>query len=127
MIPTTAHDQRRLERAADRAARRKNVVRDRGRSNLGPPGLTLHDGHDDGPDDAGRARRLDWAKLMKRAYAVDVLRCPRCEGPTRLVSLIEDQRIAQKILFHLGLSTRAPPRGPPWRPGQQRLPVAQRA
>src|SRR5205814_1208083 len=41
------------------------------------PGPTLLDGRDDGPDDAGRARRLDWSKLMKRAYAVDVLVCPR--------------------------------------------------
>ena len=41
----------------------------------------------------------------------------------RLVSLIEDQRIAQKILFYLGLPVRAPPRGRPWRPGQQQLAV----
>ena len=27
----------------------------------------------DAPDDPDRPRRLDWATLMKRAYAVDVL------------------------------------------------------
>jgi len=39
----------------------------------------------------------------------------------RLVSLIENETVATKILRHLGLPTRAPPRGRPWRPGQQQL------
>ena len=39
----------------------------------------------------------------------------------RLVSVIEDARVARKILEHLGLPARAPPRGRPWRPGQQLL------
>ncbi|MEO6951933.1 MAG: hypothetical protein ABI321_08975 [Polyangia bacterium] len=39
----------------------------------------------------------------------------------RLVSVIEDQRVAAKILAHLGLPARAPPRGRPWRAGQQLL------
>ena len=38
----------------------------------------------------------------------------------RLVSVIEDERVAAKILRHLGLPARAPPRQP-WRPGQQPL------
>ncbi|MEO6954490.1 MAG: hypothetical protein ABI321_22015 [Polyangia bacterium] len=31
--------------------------------------------------------------------------------------------MAQKILRHLGLPARAPPRGRPWRPGQQLLAI----
>jgi hypothetical protein len=27
----------------------------------------------DGPDDAVRARRLEWSKLLKRVFAVDTL------------------------------------------------------
>ena len=80
-------------------------------------GATLH-----GPDDPTRGRRLDWAKLLKRAWAVDVLTCPRCAGPMRIVAFIEDERVARKILEHLGLPSRAPPRGRPARPGQQLLP-----
>jgi hypothetical protein len=64
---------------------------------------------------------LDWGKLLKRAFAVDVLVCPKCAGPMRLVALIEDERVARKILVYLGLPARAPPRGRPWRPGQQLL------
>ena len=33
----------------------------------------------------------------------------------------ERERVAAKILRHLGLPARAPPRGRPWRPGQQQL------
>jgi len=73
-----------------------------------------------GPDDTTRDRRLEWT-LMMRAYAVDVLRCPRCAGPMRLISLIEDGRVATRILMHLGLPARAPPRGRPWRPPQRQL------
>ena len=68
-----------------------------------------------GPDDPQRARRLEWSRLMHRAYAVDVLVCPKCAGPMRLVALIEDERVAEKILRHLGMPTRAPPRAPPRR------------
>jgi hypothetical protein len=59
-----------------------------------------------------------WSTLMKRAFQIDVLVCPSCAGPMRLIALIEDERVAQRILAHLGLPARAPPRGRPWRPAQ---------
>jgi hypothetical protein len=37
--------------------------------------ITLRDA--DAPDDPARARRLDRATLVKRAYALDVLVCPK--------------------------------------------------
>ena len=74
-----------------------------------------------GADDPGRQRRLEWAVLLKRAYAVDVLTCPRCAGPMRLVSVVKDERVARRILEHLHLPARAPPRGRPWRSGQLAL------
>jgi len=40
----------------------------------------------------------------------------------RLIAVIEEQAVIQRILAHLGLPTRAPPRRRPWRPGQQFLP-----
>ena len=58
---------------------------------------------------------------MRRAYAVDVLVCPRCAGPMRLVAVIQDERTARRILEHVGLPARAPPRGRAGRPGQQVL------
>jgi hypothetical protein len=37
----------------------------------------------------------------------------------RLIAVIEDERIARRILDHLGLPARAPPRGRPFRPRKQ--------
>src|ERR1700689_1876405 len=74
-----------------------------------------------GPDDTDRARRLSWSVLMKRTLGLDVLTCSRCAGPMRLVSVIENEQVARRILAHLGLPTRAPPRGRFRRHGQQSL------
>ena len=65
----------------------------------------------DGPDDLARERRLDWAALLKRTHLIDVLVCPKCAGPMRLIAFVQDERVARRILEHLGLwSPRAPPR-----------------
>ena len=64
-----------------------------------------------GPDDPGRARRLVWAELFKRVWHEDVLRCPRCGGHMRLVAVVKDPAVVcEKILRHLGLWQRGPPR-----------------
>jgi hypothetical protein len=66
-------------------------------------------------DDTGRPRRLTWAVLMRRTWGIEILVCPRCAGPMRLVAVVEDPAVARRILSHLGLAARAPPRGRPWR------------
>jgi len=57
-----------------------------------------------------------WRELIKRAWGVDPLLCPKCGGQMRLISLIEDDAIIEKILRHLDLweglarpTDRAPP------------------
>lgn len=62
-----------------------------------------------GPDDPGRPRRLAWAALLKRAWRIDALVCPRCGGEMGLVAVILDPAVAEKIIGHLGLAARAPP------------------
>ena len=49
--------------------------------------------------------------LQRRAWRIDVLVCPRCGGPMRMIALIQDPLVARTILEHLGLPARAPPRG----------------
>src|SRR3954464_15363682 len=51
------------------------------------------------------APRVDWAKLLHRTYAVDVLRCGGCGGRLRLLAAITEKATAKKILAHLGLPT----------------------
>ena len=57
---------------------------------------------------------MDWATLLKRTFGIDVLRCPNCSSRMELIATIEDQAIAKKILEHLGLPTRGPPRPSAW-------------
>ena len=40
---------------------------------------------------------------MRRAFDIDVLRCPRCAGRMRLLATIDDPVVIQKILAHVGL------------------------
>jgi hypothetical protein len=47
--------------------------------------------------------RIEWAKLLGRMYAIDVLACPRCNGRMRLMAAITDKVTARKILSRLGL------------------------
>jgi hypothetical protein len=67
------------------------------------------------PHDAGneaaipRPRRLAWAELLKRVFAIDVLACPRCGGRTRVLSVPPPPDAARAILQCLGLESRAPP------------------
>jgi len=62
-------------------------------------------------------RRLTWAELLKRVFAIDVLTCPDCGGRRKLIALIQDGPLVRKILAHLGLPTEppglAPARAPP--------------
>jgi hypothetical protein len=55
-----------------------------------------------------RSGGYQWAELMQRTFGFDVLACPRCGGRLRLVALIEQASVVQRILRHLGLPTEVP-------------------
>ena len=58
-----------------------------------------------------------WASLSRMVFAVDVLVCPRCSGPMRLIAVLTDPDLVERVLAHLGLPTdiptAAPARAPP--------------
>ena len=56
-----------------------------------------------------RPRRLAWAVLLRRVFAVDVLECPRCGGRMRLLAAIQPPDVTQAILDCLELPSRSPP------------------
>jgi hypothetical protein len=62
--------------------------------------------------DAARARRLAWAELMKRVFAIDGLECPRCRGPMRILAAIHPPETTSAILACMDLPVRAPPLAP---------------
>ena len=58
---------------------------------------------------AARARAA-WARLIRKVYEADPLECPQCNGPMRVIALIEDPGVIRRILQHLGLWAAQPPR-----------------
>jgi len=57
--------------------------------------------------------RRNWARLIKKVYEVDPLRCPKCGGAMKIIGFIGQPPVIEKILKHLGLwdtPSRDPPR-----------------
>ncbi len=59
----------------------------------------------------GQAARMSWARLLKRVFDIDVERCA-CGGQLKIIAAIEEPVVIVRILAHLGLPARAPPRAP---------------
>jgi hypothetical protein len=70
--------------------------------------------HDDSDsaEEFARDRKRSWARLIKKVYEADPLVCPRCSGPLKIISLIRDGPVIEKILRHLKLWD-LPERPPP--------------
>ncbi|MBK8538622.1 MAG: transposase [Ardenticatenia bacterium] len=70
------------------------------------------------PANVSRADARRWAVLIRRIYEVDPLVCPKCGGTMRMIALIQEPKVVDKILKHLrtkGRDARAGPwaTGPP--------------
>jgi hypothetical protein len=56
--------------------------------------------------------RMSWARLLKRVFDIDIEYCPRCGNRLQMIAAIVDLPVIAKILAHLHLPARAPPRSP---------------
>jgi hypothetical protein len=65
--------------------------------------------------DGRQAARAAWAKLIRKVYEVDPLVCPKFGAPMRVIALIEEPAVIQRILSWLDLwePTRASGPSPP--------------
>jgi len=61
---------------------------------------------------ASTRARMGWAQRLKRVFAIDITACQQCGGTLTLLAAIEDPAVIVKILTHLGLPSRAPPKAP---------------
>ena len=52
------------------------------------------------------------AFLFCRLFEIDMTTCSVCGGPLSIIAAIVDPPVISKILAHLGLPQRAPPRAP---------------
>jgi hypothetical protein len=82
-----------------------------------PPQLALDFAHPDDPAESSptsspRPRRIGWAKLLARVFALDITRCRKCGGRMRVLEVVSDPDAIARILH----GARAPPAPPP--PGQ---------
>ncbi len=65
------------------------------------------------PEEHARApARMSWARLLKRVFDIDVEHCPQGGGDLKIIAAIEEPAVIVRILTHLGLPARAPPRAP---------------
>lgn len=74
---------------------------------------------DSDADNSAKQKRISWAKLLSRVFALDMNNCDYCGGDMRAISAVIKQEIVVKILTHLGLPARAPPISPSKVPRQQ--------
>ena len=69
------------------------------------------DANDDVPQSTTSVR-ISWARLLKRVFDIDIEHCPHCGGTLKIIAAILESGAITKILDHLGLPARAPPRSP---------------
>ena len=74
----------------------------------GPPQSTCE--HANGHTHSAPAR-MSWSRLLRRVFDIDVERCV-CGGKLKIIAAIEEPAVIVRILTHLGLPARAPPRSP---------------
>ena len=55
--------------------------------------------------------RMTWARLLKRVFDIDIEQC-QCGGKLKLIAVIEQPDVIEKILTHLGLAAQPPPIAP---------------
>ena len=56
--------------------------------------------------------RRSWAKLLERVFEIGMEHCPNCGGELKIIAAILEAPVIERILMHLGLQARAPPRAP---------------
>ena len=75
----------------------------------------------DSPSEAApkKTRRIGWAELLARVFAIDMLHCPNCGSENfKPIAAILEISAVRKILIHLGLPDKPPDIAPARLPAQ---------
>ena len=69
-----------------------------------------------------KSHGMTWAQRLKRVFGIDIKMCGKCGGKVKVIAVIEEPAVIEKILKHLGLDRTVPqpslPRGPPQQDGR---------
>ena len=65
-------------------------------------------GEGDCPHAHSKPVRMTWARLLKRVFDIDIEQC-QCGGKLKLIAIIEEPTVIEKILKHIGLDPQPPP------------------
>jgi hypothetical protein len=122
-IPAPRQHQVRYSGWYSNRARGARRVREQAAKRAGGRPPTPHPDDEHAPVDtpAARARRRSWGRLLRRIYEVDPLLCPRCRTELRIVAIICNLDVVDRILRHLArkggadLFTQQESRAPPER------------
>jgi hypothetical protein len=60
-------------------------------------------------DEFAKKRKAAWAKLIQKIWEVNPMICPRCGAEMKVIAVITDPAVIDKILEHLQKKKRAPP------------------
>ena len=85
------------------------------------PGIDEPEAEPTGP--SRKAAKAAWAKLIRKVYEVDPLLCPQCGTQMRVIALIEDPAVIERILSWLGPWEPLRPGGPSPPAGARGLPL----
>jgi len=55
-----------------------------------------------------KKRRIGWAELLARVFAIDMAHCPKCYGDLKPIAAILETSAIKKILDHLDLPSKPP-------------------
>ena len=73
---------------------------------------------------ADNRRTANWARLIQKVYEIDPLKCTRCGATMRIIAVIDDAGVVERIRKHLSVwdpqpETRSPAGpDPPWPKGE---------
>ncbi|MDQ2995394.1 MAG: hypothetical protein M3R00_10735 [Pseudomonadota bacterium] len=78
---------------------------------------------------AAKKSSISWAKLIRKVYEVDPLKCEQCGDAMKIIAYITNATSIHKILSHIGEETEHPKmhpaRGPPNEYGHEGIPEYQ--
>jgi hypothetical protein len=63
----------------------------------------------DGAQTPAKPKRMSWARLLSRVFAIDTESCDHCGGLMKIIAAVMSGSAVEGILRHLGIPPRPPP------------------